>query len=77
MYHGSEGALRYRFVMKDEKNKETGVRSRTVDASTYTTWCFEKAEDVESRSFSWDEEGVAALRRWLEAEYDRRCAAGG
>ncbi|MGM9662117.1 MAG: hypothetical protein ACI3WR_03390 [Oscillospiraceae bacterium] len=72
IYHGEQGPMRYRFKMDDKE--------KTVEAATYTEVCFEKAKDVESRTFSWDEAGVAELRRWLGAQYEAitaRSAAGG
>lgn len=61
VYHGEQGPMRYRFRM-DEKE-------RTVEAAVYTGCCYEKAADVVSRRFSWDEAGVAELRRWLCERY--------
>lgn len=63
VYHGEQGALRYRFRM-DAKEK-------TVEASVYTKVCFEKADDVVTETFSWDEAGITALREWMQAHYDR------
>lgn len=63
VYHGEQDGVRYRFCM-DGKEK-------TVEASVYTKVCFEKAEDVVTETFPWDEEGVAALRIWMQAQYDR------
>ena len=68
IYHGELDAMRYRFRM-DAKEK-------TVEASAYTKVCFEAADDVETQMFSWDEEGVAALRDWMQAQYERTCGNG-
>lgn len=63
VYHGEQDALRYRFRM-DGKEK-------TVEASVYTKVCFEKAADVVTETFPWDEEGITALRAWMQQQYDR------
>lgn len=62
-YHGEMGPMRYRFRM-DAKEK-------TVEASVYTKLCFEAAADVVTETFAWDEEGVRALRDWMQGHYDR------
>ncbi len=62
-YHGEMGKLRYRFRM-DAKEK-------TVEASVYTKVCFEAANDVVTETFTWNEEGVNAMRIWMQSHYDR------
>ena len=66
VYTGSVGLpgndFRFRLAM-DGKEK-------TVHAAAYSKVCFELASDVRQRDFSWDEDGTAALREWLQAEYD-------
>lgn len=63
LYTGSLGALRYRFEM-DEKNG-------SIAAAVYSGACYEAAQDVVERAFSWDEDGTKDLRDWLEAAYER------
>ena len=65
IYHGEQDAMRYRFVMDGKEKK--------VEASVYTKVCFEQADDVVSEVFSWDEEGTAALRDWMQQQYERIC----
>lgn len=60
-YTGSIGAFRYRFFHDDEK---------TLHASVYSEMCYECADDIQSRDFLWDEEGVEDLKSWLQKEYD-------
>lgn len=68
VYHGEQDAMRYRFRMD--------AREKTVEASAYTKVCYEAAEDVVTETFPWDEEGVAALRCWMQAQYDRIMSEG-
>ena len=63
VYHGQQDAMRYRFAMDGKEKK--------VEVSVYTELCFEQAKDVVSESFSWDEEGVTALKDWMQGQYER------
>ena len=65
IYHGEQDAMRYRFAMDGKEKK--------VEAAVYTKVCFEQADDVVSEVFSWDEDGVAALREWMQQHYERIC----
>lgn len=60
-YTGSIGDFRYRFFHDDEK---------TLHVSVYSKVCFECADDVESKDFLWDDEGVADLKAWLQEQYE-------
>lgn len=66
VYTGSVGPagndFRFRLAM-DGKEK-------IVHAAAYSKVCFELAADVRQRDFPWDEDGAAALRAWLQAEYE-------
>ena len=66
VYNGSLGKpshdFRYR-LEQDEKEKQ-------IHAATYSKICYDKADDVEKQDFSWDDEGVAALRTWLQQQYE-------
>lgn len=66
VYTGSVGPtfhdFRYRMEM-DEKE-------RVIHASTYSKLCYEKADDVESKSFSWDDDGVEQMRNWFQSQYE-------
>lgn len=65
VYHGQQDAMRYRFAMNDKE--------KTVEASVYTNVCYELAQDVQTETFAWDEDGVAALREWMQRQYERIC----
>lgn len=62
IYTGSIGDFRYRFAA-DKK-------AELLHAAVYTVLCYEKATDVTAQDFSWDEDGVAQLKEWLQAHYD-------
>ena len=67
VYVGSIGPcfhdFRFRFS-QDEKGKQ-------ITASVYTNKCFELAEGVETRDFDWTEDGVEALKQWLEEKFQQ------
>ena len=48
VYTGSIGELRYRFHMEFDSNE--------LEAATYTKWCYEKADDVETARFTIENE---------------------
>ena len=69
VYPGSLGAFRYRF-------QRTGrLNDGSLQAWVYENTSFELARDVETETFPWTEEGVAALRDWLTQAYGRRGGA--
>ena len=58
IYPGSLGTFRYRF-------QRTGkVNDGTVQAWVYENICFEKAQQIETETVPWTEEGMASLRAW-------------
>ena len=61
VYTGSIGDFRYRFAGDKEKN--------LLHAAVYTVYCYEVADDVTERDFTWDEDGVESLKQWLEDSY--------
>lgn len=63
--------FRYRY---EQVKTENGME---LKASTYSDLCYESAQDVEERFFPWTEEGVAALREWYQAQYERYAARCG
>ena len=66
IYPGPIGTFRYRF-------QQTGkAGDGTVQASVYENVCFEKAQHVETQTFPWTEEGVAALRAWMNEKLQER-----
>lgn len=62
IYTGSIGDFRYRFATDKKEN--------VLHAAVYTVYCYEAATDVEEDAFPWDENGVAALKTWLQAKYE-------
>ena len=39
----------------------------------YTVYCYEAARDVQEQDFPWDEDGVSALKAWLQEKYEAFC----
>lgn len=68
VYPGSLGTFRYRF-------QRTGwMNDGSIQAWVYENTSFELAQDVESETFPWTEEGVEALRTWLVRKVAQRGA---
>lgn len=66
VFPGSLGTFRYRF-------QRTGwIGDGSIQAWVYENISFELAKDVETGTFPWTEEGVAALRDWLRRELEER-----
>ena len=66
MFPGSLGTFRYRLQRSGKAN------DGTIQAWVYENICFEKAQDIETETFVWNEEGMAALRTWLEQKLAER-----
>ena len=59
VFPGSLGTFRYRF-------QRTGwIGEGQIQAWVYENVSFELAKDLETETFPWTEEGMAALREWL------------
>lgn len=68
VYPGSLGTFRYRF-------QRTGwLNDGSLQAWVYENTSFELAQDVETETFPWTEEGVEALRAWLVQKLAERGA---
>lgn len=68
VFPGSLGTFRYRF-------QRTGwIGSGSIQAWAYENVSFELARDAKTETFPWTEEGVAALRMWLEQKLSERGA---
>lgn len=66
VYPGSLGTFRYRF-------QRTGwMNDGSIQAWVYENISFELAQDVETETFPWTEEGVEQLRAWLEEKLAQR-----
>lgn len=68
IYPGSVGTFRYRFQRTGWLDKPDS----TIQAWVYENVSFELAQDVETETFPWTEEGVEALKGWLEKKLEQR-----
>ena len=59
VFPGSVGTFRYRLVRSGKENEGT------IEASVYENICFEKAQNIETQTFPWSEDGMAQIRAWL------------
>ena len=66
VYPGSLGTFRYRF------KREGWTGGGKIQAWVYENTSFELAKDIETETFDWTEEGVAALRDWLDRKLRER-----
>ena len=66
VYPGSIGTFRYRF-------QRTGwMNDGTIQVWVYENISFEMAQDVETQTFPWTEEGVTAIKAWLDEKLTQR-----
>lgn len=66
VYPGSLGTFRYRF-------QRTGwMKDGSIQVWVYENTSFELAQDVETETFPWTEEGVEQIRVWLEQKLTER-----
>ena len=66
VYPGSLGTFRYRF-------QRTGwMGDGSIQGWVYENTSFELAQDVETETFPWTEEGVEQIRSWLEQKLSER-----
>ena len=66
VYPGSLGTFRYRF-------QRTGwMGDGSIQAWVYENTSFELAQNVETETFPWTEEGVEQIRVWLEQKLTER-----
>lgn len=69
VFPGSLGTFRYRF-------QRTGwMGDGSIQVWVYENTSFELAQDVETETFPWTEEGVEAIRAWLRQKVAERGAA--
>ena len=68
VFPGSLGTFRYRF----QRTGWPGKPDSTVQAWVYENTSFELAKDVETETFPWTEEGVEALKAWLQQKLEER-----
>ena len=68
VFPGSVGTFRYRLVRSGKENEGT------IEASVYENICFEKAQNIETQTFPWSEDGMAQIRAWLAEKLQERGA---
>ncbi|WP_295867836.1 hypothetical protein [uncultured Oscillibacter sp.] len=68
VFPGSVGTFRYRLVRSGKENEGT------IEASVYENICFEKAQNIETQTFPWSEDGMAQIRAWLAEKLRERGA---
>ena len=68
VFPGSLGTFRYRF------RRDGWIGDGQIQVWVYENVCFELAKDVETETFPWTEEGVAALKDWLSRKLTERGA---
>ena len=66
VYPGSIGTFRYRF------QRAGWIGDGSIQAWVYENTSFELAQNMETETFSWTEDGVAALKQWLQTKLDER-----
>ena len=70
VFPGSVGTFRYRF----RRTGWTDKPDSAIQAWVYENVCFELAQQVETVTVPWTEEGVETLRQWLEERLAQRGA---
>ncbi len=70
VYPGSLGTFRYRF----QRSGWPGKPESTIQVWVYENTSFELAQQVETATFDWTEEGVETLKAWLEQKLAERGA---
>ena len=68
VFPGSVGTFRYRFQRTGWLDKPDSV----IQVWVYENTSFELAQDVETETFPWTEEGIAAMRKWLCVKQEER-----
>ena len=68
VFPGSVGTFRYRLVRSGKENEGT------IEASVYENICFEKAQNIETQTFPWSEDGMTQIRAWLAEKLRERGA---
>ena len=66
VYTGSVGPAFHDFRFRLAQD----AKEQVIHAAAYSKVCYELAGDREERDFPWDEEGVEALKNWLEQKYE-------
>jgi len=66
IYPGSLGTFRYRF------QRSGWMEDGAIQVWVYENISFELAQDVETETFPWTEEGVAQIKAWLAQKLAER-----
>ena len=62
IFPGSVGTFRYRFQRSGWLNKDGSA----IQVWVYENTSFELAQEIETETFPWTEEGVEQIKAWLE-----------
>ena len=68
VFRGSIGTFRYRFQRTGWLNKPDS----TIQVWVYENTSFELAQEIETETFPWTEEGVERIKAWLEQKLKER-----
>ena len=68
VYPGSLGTFRYRFA----RTGWPGKPDSTIQVWVYENVSFELAQDVETKTFPWTEEGLEQIKDWLNEKLAQR-----
>ena len=68
VFPGSLGTFRYRFKRTGWLNKAESE----IQVWVYENTSFELAQDIETETFPWTEEGVEQIKAWLEQKLSER-----
>ena len=66
VFPGSIGTFRYRF------QRSGWMEKGSIQVWVYENISFKLAQDVETETFPWTEEGIEALKNWLEEKLEQR-----
>ena len=70
IFPGSVGAFRYRF----QRSGWLGKEGSAIQVWVYENISFELAQDEETETFPWTEEGVDQIKNWLRLKLSERGA---
>ena len=70
IFPGSVGAFRYRFQRSGWLNKDGSA----IQVWVYENTSFELAQNIETETFPWTEEGVEHIKAWLREKLRERGA---
>ena len=68
VFPGSIGTFRYRF----QRTGWLNIADSTIRVWVYENTSFELAQNVETEIFPWTEDGIEALKAWLEEKLTER-----